>query len=254
MDLLAGKVALITGGGGGVGQGCAYALAREGCAVVVTGRTESKLRETVKTIEGFGGRAMGLVADVTKPEDVTRSVAETVQKYGGLDILVNNAVSEVYIGPLLQATDEKFQAELEVGPIAALRYMRAAHPHMKRRGGGVIINMISGTVTRWDARFYGIYSATKQAIRALTRSAACEWGVDGIRALNVAPLSESAAMTGWIQNSPEEAQAFIRAIPLGRVGKAEEDIGRGVMALCLPVNQYLTGCTVPLDGGQCLFS
>jgi NAD(P)-dependent dehydrogenase (short-subunit alcohol dehydrogenase family) len=254
MDLLKGKVALITGGGGGVGQGCAYALAREGCAVVVTGRTESKLRETVKTIEGFGGKAMALVADVTKPDDVTRSVAETVKKYDGLDILVNNAVSEVYIGPLLEATDESFQAELEVGPIAALRYMRAAYPHMKKRGGGTIINMISGTVVRWDARFYGVYSATKLAISALTRSAACEWGVDGIRALNVAPLSESPAMTAWIQKSPDEAKAFLASIPLGRVGKAEEDIGRGIMALCLPINQYLTGCTIPIDGGQCFFS
>jgi NAD(P)-dependent dehydrogenase (short-subunit alcohol dehydrogenase family) len=254
MDLLKGKVALITGGGGGVGRGCAYALARDGCAVVVTGRTESKLQETVKTIEDFGGKAMGLVADVTKPDDVTNSVAETVKKYGGLDILLNNAVGEVYIGPLLQATEENFRAELEVGPIAVLRYMRAAYPHMKSRGGGTIINMISGTVTRWDARFYGVYSATKQAIRALTRSAACEWGVDGIRVLNVAPLSESPAMSGWIEKSPDEAKAFIATIPLGRIGNAEEDIGRAVMALCLPVNQYLTGCTVPLDGGQCLFS
>src|SRR5215212_10072406 len=99
MGILDGKVALITGGGGVVGQGCAFAMAREGASVVITGRTEAKLRDTVATIESAGGKAHYIIADVTKEDDIARTVEETVKTFGGLDIMVNNAVSEVYIGP-----------------------------------------------------------------------------------------------------------------------------------------------------------
>ncbi|KAH2817790.1 hypothetical protein KXV85_003945, partial [Aspergillus fumigatus] len=97
---------------------------------------------------------------------------------------------------------------------------------------------------RWDMAGYGAYGATKQAIRALTRAAASEYGPDKIRVLTIAPHAESPGLKWWIENNPEEAQAFFRTIPLGRIGRLEEDIGRAIIALCGQDLSYLTGATV----------
>lgn len=253
MGLMDGKVALITGAGSGVGQGIAFALAKEGAAIAVTGRTEKKLIETVKAIEAFKGKAIPIVCDVTKKEQIVPTIEKTAKSLGGIDILVNNAVDGVNIGPLLALTDEQYQLGLDVGPIATLRFMRAAYPHLKARGGGTIINLITSAAMRWDARYYGGYASVKQAIRALTRAAAAEWGVDGIRAINVAPHANSPALKEWIETRPAEAKEFFKTIPLGRIGDCEEDIGRTVVFLCSSYAQYLTGVTIPLDGGQAYF-
>ncbi len=253
MGMLDGKVALITGAGSGIGQGIAFALAKEGVAIAVTGRTESKLIDTCKAIESFGGKAIPIVCDVTKKEQIGPTVEKTVKAFGGLDILVNNAVDGVTIGPLLNLTDEQLQLGFDAGPIATLRFMRAAYPHLKARGGGTILNFISSAAIRWDARYYSGYAAVKQAIRSLTRGAAAEWGVDGIRALNIAPHANSPALKGWIESRPKEAEEFFKTIPLGRIGDCEKDIGRAVVFLVSPAAQYLTGATIPLDGGQAYF-
>jgi NAD(P)-dependent dehydrogenase (short-subunit alcohol dehydrogenase family) len=100
---------------------------------------------------------------------------------------------------------------------------------------------------------YGAYGAVKQAIRALTRAAAAEWGGEAIRVLTIAPHAESPGLKWWIDNNPEEAEAFFRTIPLGRVGSLEQDIGRALVALCGSDLSYLTGATIPLDGGQANF-
>ena len=100
---------------------------------------------------------------------------------------------------------------------------------------------------------YGGYAATKAAIQSLTRGAAAEWGKDNIRVLNIAPHAESPGLKWWAEKNPEEAAAFFRTIPLGRIGQCEEDIGAAVVALCTPALSYLTGATVPLDGGQANF-
>ena len=100
---------------------------------------------------------------------------------------------------------------------------------------------------------YGAYGAVKQATRVLTRAAAAEWGREGIRVLTIAPHAESPGLKWWIENNPDEAEAFFRTIPLGRIGKLEEDIGRAIVALCGPDMSYLTGATLPLDGGQANF-
>ncbi|HPB22297.1 MAG TPA: SDR family oxidoreductase, partial [Novosphingobium sp.] len=106
---------------------------------------------------------------------------------------------------------------------------------------------------RWDMSGYGAYGAVKQATRVLTRAAAAEWGRQNIRVLSIAPHAESPGLKWWIANNAEEAEAFFRTIPLGRIGKLEEDIGRAVAALCSSDMAYLTGATIPLDGGQANF-
>jgi len=159
----------------------------------------------------------------------------------------------VPLGPLDKVTDEAFTAGFESGPLATMRLMKLARPHMAARGGGTIFNFASSAGVRWDMSNYGAYGAVKQAIRALTRAAAAEWGGENIRVLTIAPHAESPGLKYWVENNPEEAKAFFRTIPLGRIGKLEEDIGRALVALCGTDLSYLTGATIPLDGGQANF-
>ena len=250
---LSGKVVLITGAGQGVGQGIALALAKAGAAVAVTGRTADKLEATCAAISAAGGRSIALTCNVKSSDDLARIVAETVAQLGGLDILVNNA-QEVPLGALNDVSDEAFIAGFESGPLATHRLMKLAYPHLVARGGGVIFNLVSSAMIRWDMANYGAYGAVKAATQTLTRAAAAEWGRDGIRVLNLAPHAESPGMKWWIENNPEEAKAFFKTIPLGHVGKCEEDIGAAVLALCAPEMHYLTGATIPLDGGQAYFA
>lgn len=252
MTELAGKVALVTGGGQGVGQGVALALASEGVAVTITGRTLAKVEETARLIAERGGKALPLEGNVKDAADLARMVDQTVATFGGLDILVNNA-QEVPLGKLADVTDEAFLAGFESGPLATHRLMKLARPHMAARGGGTIFNFCSSAGIRWDMTGYGAYAAVKQAIRSLTRAAAAEWGAEGIRALTIAPHAESPSLKWWLENNPEEARAFFKTIPLGRIGKLEEDIGRAIVALCRQDLGYLTGATIPLDGGQANF-
>ena len=252
MTDLSGKVALVTGAGQGVGQGIALALAAAGAKVAVTGRTLAKLEATCGLIAERGGDALAIAGNVKDAASLADMVAQAVTRFGGLDILVNNA-QEVPNGKLLDVSDEAFLAGFESGPLASFRLMKLAHPHMVARGGGVIVNLASSAGIRWDMTGYGAYGAVKQATRVLTRAAAAEWGRQGIRVLTIAPHAESPGLKWWIANNPEEAEAFFRTIPLGRIGKLEEDIGRAVAALCSPEMAYLTGATIPLDGGQANF-
>lgn len=253
MNRLAGKVALITGAGQGVGQGIAFAMAAAGASVVVAGRTLEKVQRTATEIARRGGEALATACDVKSASDLSRVVDECVLRFGGIDILVNNA-QEVPLGPLLDVDDEAFLAGFESGPLASFRLMKLVHPHMIGRGGGTMFNLASSAGVRWDMTGYGAYGAVKQATRVLTRAAAAEWGAQGIRVLTIAPHAESPGLKWWIENNPDEAAAFFKTIPLGRVGKLEEDIGRAVVALCAPEMAYLTGATIPLDGGQANFA
>ena len=252
MTDLTGKIALVTGAGQGVGQGIALALAAAGAAVAVTGRTLAKVEETARLIAERGGRALAIEGNVKDAAALAAMVERTVAGLGGLDILVNNA-QEVPLGRLDQVSDESFVAGFESGPLASFRLMKLAHPHMIARGGGTMVNLTSSATVKWDPTGYGCYAAVKQAIRALTRAAAAEWGRDNIRVLTVAPHAESPGLKLWAEARPEEAAAFFKTIPLGRIGRLEEDIGRAVVGLCDPGMGYLTGATIPLDGGQANF-
>lgn len=252
MTDLTGKVALITGAGQGVGQGIALAIAAAGAAVALAGRTLEKVEATAAQIRERGGKAIALSCDVKSAADLAAIVEATVAQLGGIDVLVNNA-QEVPLGRLEDVTDEAFLAGFESGPLASFRLMKLARPHMVARGGGTMFNLASSAGVRWDMAGYGAYGAVKQATRVLTRAAAAEWGREGIRVLTIAPHAESPGLKWWIENNPDEAEAFFRTIPLGRIGKLEEDIGRAIVALCGPDMSYLTGATLPLDGGQANF-
>lgn len=248
MSKLEGKVAIITGGGQGVGFGIARALTAEGARVMIAGRTGETLATACRSLAGAQYR----VADVLAPEALDALVADTVAAFGGIDILVNNA-QQVPLGRLADVTDEAFLAGFESGPLAAFRLMKLVAPIMKTRGGGTIFNLVSSAGVRWDMGGFGAYGAVKQAMRVLTRAAASEWGPDGIRVLSIAPHARSPGMERWMAANPDEAAAFFRTIPLGRLGEVEADIGRAVAMLASADAGYLTGATIPLDGGQASF-
>ena len=245
--LLDGKIALVTGAGQGVGQGIALALAAEGAAVAVTGRTLEKLEATCALIAERGGRALPVVCDVKSATSLEQCLAAVLAHFGGLNILVNNA-QEVPLGSLQQVTDDSFTAGWESGPLATFRMMKLCYPHLQ--GDGCIVNLASSAAQRWDMSGYGAYAATKEAIRSLTRAAACEWGAEGIRTNVILPHAKSPGLAWWIDNKPEEAEAFIATIPQRRVGECEEDIGRFVAMLCSDASAYVNGQSIALDGGQ----
>jgi len=245
--LLQGKTALVTGAGQGVGQGIALALAAEGAQVAVTGRTLEKLEETARQIAERGGQALPVVCDVKSLASLEQCLQAVLEHFGGLDILVNNA-QEVPLGRLEEVTDERFTAGWESGPLATLRLMKLCRPHLK--GGGCIVNLASSAGKRWDMSGYGAYAATKEAIRSLTRAAACEWGPEGIRSNVILPHARSPGLAWWMDNNPVEAAAFLATIPQRRVGDCEEDIGRFVAVLCSDASGYVNGQSIALDGGQ----
>jgi len=247
MGTLDGKVALVTGAGQGVGQGIAFALAAEGAAIAVSGRTASKLETTCKEIEKRGGKAIAVACNVKSEQELRSLVDEVVEKLGTIDILVNNA-QEVPLGPLHGVSDELFTAGWESGPLATFRLMKLCYPHLK--GGGSIINLGSTAAKRWDMANYGCYAAVKEAIRSLTQAAACEWGVDGIRTNVILPHAKSPGLVDWIETNPAEAEEFFSTIPMRRVGECEEDIGRFVAMLCSDSAAYVNGQSIAIDGGQ----
>ena len=249
MGELDGKVALVTGAGQGVGQGIAFSLAAAGATIAISGRTASKLEDTCKQIVDRGGRAATFPCDVKDEASLASMVDDIVAQLGTIDILVNNA-QEVPLGPLDGVSDAAFTAGWESGPLATFRLMKLCKPHLA--GGGSIVNLGTAAAKRWDMSNYGCYAAVKEAIRAITRAAACEWAVDGIRTNVILPLAKSPGLAGWIDNAPEEAEAYFQTIPMRRVGELEEDIGRFVVTLCSDACAYVNGQSIALDGGQAL--
>ena len=244
------QVALITGAGQGVGQGIAYALAKRGVRVIAVGRTLEKCAATVAAIQSrFGTDATALHCDIAATDTLDALVDEAVAQYGRLDILVNNAVS-AQITPLLEASIDGFEQGLRVGPVATLRLMQLVQPHLVAAGGGNIINLASSAAMRWDSSNYGVYAAEKEAIRALTRAAANEWAALGIRSNAVLPLAKSPALEAWATYRPEEAEAFMKTVPMQRIGDCEADIGEFVALLCSPESRFVNGQSIAIDGGQ----
>ncbi|MBI5088310.1 MAG: SDR family oxidoreductase [Actinobacteria bacterium] len=245
MPILSDRVAIVTGSGRGVGRGIALALASAGAAVTICGRTPDTLEQTAAEITARGGRAITVVCDVTDPAQTDRLVSRTLEAFGRIDILVNNAQDAKAIGRLLDVDLAEFEQGFASGPLATLRLMRASHPHLC--GDGVIVNLATSASLRPDPVDYGCYGANKEAIRTLSRAAAVQWASDGIRVHVIVPLS---GLERFQRERPQEAREFIASIPLGRIGDAERDIGRAVVFLCGPDSSYMTGNTLLIDGGQ----
>lgn len=246
-ETLRGRVAIVTGAGQGSGRGCALALAAEGAAVVLVGRTRSKLETVSAEITGAGGRALVAPCDVTKPAEIDRCVAQTVETFGGVQVLVNAAQSPIVrSGSLLETTAEVTEELWQSGPRATLDFMRACHPHL--RGDGSIVNF--GTGAQFGPGGFGVYAAAKAAIGMLTRAAAEEWGPDGIRANLLVPFADSPAADAELADKPALRNALLESIPLRRFGDSVSDVGRVAVFLAGPDSAFVTGTTLMVDGGM----
>jgi len=244
---LDGRIALVTGAGQGIGRGIALALAKEGAIVALAGRTVSKCDAVAEEVRRTGAKALALACDVSVRSQVEQAVTATVEAFGGLDVLVNNAQSSVQRS-LEDTTDDDVELDWQTGALGTLYAMQASLPHLRARGGGAIVNFGSSTAIEGNATF-GSYAMAKEAIRGLSRVAAREWGRYGIRVNVIVPNALSPAAESFRDNSPERFARMQARIPLGRVGDPESDIGRAVVALASDDLSYMSGQTLMLTGG-----
>ena len=248
---LEGKVAIVTGAGQSLGRGIARVLAGRGAAVMLTGRTLSKLETVADEIRIAGGTADLDQGNVGSRSDVERMVKHTVDVFGGIDILVNNAQTWERDRPLADVTDDILEIPLRSGLYGSLYTMQACYPHFKARGGGSVINFGSSTGVA-GMPGWAPYGIAKEAIRGLTRVAAKEWGPDNIRVNTICPAAFTGSSIARAEQDPQKWAAHMKSFPLGRLGDPEQDIGRAVAALAGGDLGYLTGATLMLDGGKLL--
>ena len=248
MARLAGRVALVTGAGQGIGRGIALVYAREGAKVAVAELKAHRGERTAQEIRDAGGDAVALVADVGRKADVDRMVAETVERWGGLDVLVNNAHGFGARAPLEDIPDEQFDLSWTSGVKGTWWAMCAARPHLAAHGRGRIVNMVSLAADRGDAGL-GEYNAAKAGIAALTRTAAREWGRQGITANAIAPGAWTKRGQDYAARDPEGFAKAMAARPIGRLGDPETDIAPVALFLASDDSQFLTGQVLYVDGG-----
>jgi 3-oxoacyl-[acyl-carrier protein] reductase len=248
---LTGKTAIVTGGTQGIGKATALRLAQEGARVVIAARGRELLDQAVAEIKAVGGRAIAVQADVSKREDCERVVKEAMAAFERVDILVNNAGTSA-TGPFEAATDEVWQADLELKLFAAIRLSRLAIPHMKAQGGGRIVNITNIAAKQPRAKSMPT-SVTRAAGLALTKALSKELGPHNILVntvcigkIRAGQHERTAAKRGM---AIEDLYASMTDdIPLGRVGRAEE-VANVIAFLVSDAASYVTGTSINLDGG-----
>jgi len=245
---LDGRVVIVTGAGAGIGRGVALALAHEACSVVLMGRTPGPLEDVAAEVRKRGTQALCIPGDVGLLNDVERCMSKAIEHFGRLDVLINNAQGYRHAS-LADVTDEDMDLTWRTGPLASFRFMKSAYPYL-RKTKGVIVNFGSGTQVDPRESFHASYNAAKMAIQGLTRSAAVEWGKDGIRSFLIIPLSVTPQTLALKARDPAMFDSIVSRVPLGRFGDTEKDIGRTIAWLVGPDNTYMTGSTIMLDGGM----
>jgi NAD(P)-dependent dehydrogenase (short-subunit alcohol dehydrogenase family) len=245
---LTGKVALITGGGQGVGLGIAHAFAAEGAALLITGRDVAKLEAAAEALRASGKNISVCAGDVRKREDAVRAVEAAITNFGRLDVLVNNAQSSTPGTPFEDMDDATMRLTLESGILGTVQHMQAAFPHMKAHGGSII--NLGSREGIYGGLSFGIYAATKEGIRGLSRVAAREWGKHNIRVNVICPAALSPIAIKYLAEFPEQAEMYRKEISLGRFGDPEQDIGPAAVFLASDASRYVTGQTLNVDGGQ----
>ena len=237
----------VTGAGQGIGRGAALALAKEGARVGLAGRTLVKCEAVAAEITDLGGAALAVECDVARRDDVDAAVAATVETFGGLDGVVNNA-SIATQRLLAEVTDAEVEEVWRIATMGTLYGMQAALPHLRARGGGAIVNFGSSTAIDGNATF-GAYAMAKEAIRGLSRVAAREWGRYNIRVNVIVPNASSPPSEAFAAAHPERFARIQSMLALRRVGDPEADIGRAIVALMSDDLAYLTADTLMLTGG-----
>ncbi len=261
MGVLEGKVAIITGAGravlsngacGSIGYGIATAYDKEGANLVITGRNVKKLEDAKEELERlYGISVLTVSADVNAGADneavVNEVIQKTIEQFGRIDVLINNAQASASGVTLADHTTEQFDLALYSGLYAAFYYMKACYPYLKETKG-TVINFASGAGLFGN---YGqcAYAAAKEGIRGLTRVAATEWARDGITANVICPLARTAQLEQFEKAYPEAFAKNVHTPPMGHFGDVETEIGRVCVQLASSDFKYLTGETLTLEGG-----
>lgn len=245
MSSLKDKVAIVTGASSGVGYGVAKVLAKQGVKVCICARRLDKLKGLANEIEAFGGIALPIACDVMDIDQIKHVVNECISNFGTVDILVNLAQGAMLPRSLDQIDEDYALLAYKTGPLASLRFMQECFPYLKKSGHGRIINVASAAGYDGSAGF-GAYGMAKEAIRAITRTAANEWGQYGITSNVFLPIIAS---ENFKQQEPVALQHLEAMSPLKRIGNVEDDCAPLVAFLASDEASYLNGHSFMLDGG-----
>ncbi|WP_270089124.1 SDR family NAD(P)-dependent oxidoreductase [Sphingobacterium sp. SYP-B4668] len=249
MKRLENKVAIITGAAGGLGASQALLFAQQGAKVFLTDIQEQELRHMVSQITSKGGIADYMVHDVTTEDDWEAVVKRTVELYGGIHILVNNAgITGNIMNSLLDTSVAEFKKVMEINMLSQFIGIKAVVPYMKKNNGGSIINISSIAGIVGSARATA-YTASKGAVRSFSKGAAFEFAHDNIRVNSVHPGYVATPMTKNLQNADEFKAMAIGITPLGREAVPDE-IAYGVLYLASDESAYTTGTEMVIDGGN----
>ncbi|MGD2188245.1 MAG: SDR family oxidoreductase [Desulfobacterales bacterium] len=241
-----GKVALVTGGGRGIGRAIALGLAECGANVVLASRTKDELDKVVDEIKQKGGKAFAQVADLMIIEDINALVAATVKTFNGIDILVNNAARSIMV-PLMDLREDGWDKIFAINCKAVFLLGRSAAKIMAKNGGGRIINISTVGAVRGGGGM-SAYHVSKAALSMLTKCMAVEWASLKINVNAVGPGLTKTAFSQPIWGNPEVEQLVAAKIPKGRLAEPEEIVG-AVLFLCSEDSGYITGETIYVDGG-----
>jgi NAD(P)-dependent dehydrogenase (short-subunit alcohol dehydrogenase family) len=250
MGLIEGKIAIVTGGGQGIGRGIVRCFAKNGAKLVIAEISAEHGQAAADELNALApGCAAFVQTDVSDKQQVARAVAAAVGMFGGLDIVVNNASALTPNVLLEDKTDEMLARTMGAGAWGTWWFMHAALPHMKARGGGAFINFysIDAEAAAW---LHADYNMSKSAIQGLSRSAAVEWGRFGIRTNVIAPAAAGTVFEAREREHPGFGAMAARGNPLGRVGDPEADIAPVVLFLASGMARYVNGETIHVDGGQ----
>ncbi len=245
---LAGRTAIVTGAGAGIGRGIARRFAREGARVAVAEIDPETGKRCVEELVALGAEALFVPTDVGRKQEVESMVEQTVQHFGSVDVLVNNAWSGGAMVRSEWMDDAHMQRAFEVGTLGAFQAMRACFPHMRDRGYGRVINLCS--LNGVNAHMFTIhYNMAKEALRAITRTAAREWADRGITCNVICPAAETEASTELRKQMPALFEKIDPLLPMKRMGDPEEDIAPVALFLASEDSRFVTGNTLYADGG-----
>jgi NAD(P)-dependent dehydrogenase (short-subunit alcohol dehydrogenase family) len=245
----AGRVAFVTGAGSGIGRATALAFAAQGASVATSDNSEENLHETVRLVEEQGGRALPVVCDVARSDDVAAAVAATVQAFGRLDFAFNNAGIEQPPAKLHEIGDDEWDRVIDINLRGVFYGMKHEIPAMLATGGGAIVNTSSGAGVIGIAG-QAVYAASKHGVIGLTKAAALDYAAAGVRINAVCPgIIETPMMDRFSGGTEEGRQRVIGQEPVGRMGRPEE-IASAVLWLCSDLGAFTVGHALVVDGGQ----
>ena len=239
---------MITGASRGIGRAIALRLARAGAKVVVSSRKMENVQVVAKEIESAGGEALACQAHVGRPEDVTTLVTRTIEAFGRVDVVINNAATNPHFGPMLTADEGQWDKIFDTNAKGVFRVCKAVVPQMEAQGGGKIINLSLVAGLR-PSPGMGIYGISKAAIIMLTQVLAIELGHANIQVNGIAPGVIKTRFSQMLWQTPQIAKPILARLPINRFGEPE-DVAGMALYLASPASDYVTGATFLVDGGM----